>query len=351
MLPTVALAEPEEAPSAVDPVKLVHDLDPRVIAVGEEDPRGARRGIGGDHVVRVLETVELLEEDVGGVGRPLHARDVMVARVRVGLDPAGRPARGRDDADADGGVDLADLGVRDGRDLRVAARREVHEREVLHPGGVELPVSEVPAIGAPTQAVAQAELLLVDPVGRAVDAVRTAVARQRRDAQVGQGLHVKIVRVHVGHAGPVRRQRREEQRGRRSGAAELTQRARRAVQHPVIAAGLLAPYFLGVGEDQQRGRVLRPFIFLELEGPGGAWRQQLAGGDQHRPLARRRIDPDDVLDLGRLGVVLEGLRRLQRREGLAILEPIRRPPALRAEFLLRAENPVDAQPSGRGGVT
>ena len=209
----------------------------------------------------------------------------------------------------------------------------------------------MPAIGAPTQAVAQAELLLVDPVGRAVDAVRATIGRQRGDGQVGQGLHVDVVRVHVGHTGPVRRQRGEEQRGRRGGAAQLTERARRAVQHPIIAAGLLAPDLLGVGEDQQRGRVLRPLIFLELEGPGGARWQQLAGGHQDRPLARRRIDPDDVLDLGRLGVVLEGLRRLQRREGLAILEPIRRPPALRPEFLFRPEDPVDAQPSGRGGIT
>ena len=295
----------------------------------------------------------MLEEDAGGVGRPLHARDVMVARVGVGLDPTGRPARGGDDADAAGGVDLADLGVRDGRDFRVAARGEVHQREVLHPGGVELPVGEVPAVGAPAQAVAQAELLLVDPVGRAVDALRAAVGGQGGDGQVGQGLHVDVVRVHVGHAGPVGRQRGEEQRSRRGRAAELAQRARRAVQHPIIAAGLLAPDLLGVGEDQQGGRILRPFILLDLERSGGARRQQLAGGDQDRPLARRRVDPDDVLDVGRLGMVLESLRGLQGREAPTIRQPVCRPPGLRAELPFRPEDPVHAQPSppgaGRGG--
>src|SRR5690606_36394898 len=81
-----------------------------------------------------------------------------------------------DHADADLGVGLAGLRVAEAGVLGVE-RAEVRHLEVPRGGLVELEEGDVTAVGAPAEAVAEAELLLVDPVERAVD-----------DAALGAGV-------------------------------------------------------------------------------------------------------------------------------------------------------------------
>src|SRR5690606_16722806 len=82
------------------------------------------------------------------------------------------------DAHADVAVGLA--GKREAeRDRARLLAPQVEHREVARGRLVELVEGQVAAVGAPAPAVAQRELLLVDPVRRAVDdRPRRAVGRQ-----------------------------------------------------------------------------------------------------------------------------------------------------------------------------
>ena len=202
--PTVAFAQPQETRAAIDPGHLVHDFHPGVVSVREEDFRGAGNRVARDDVVGVLEAIELLEEDAAGIRGPLHARDVMVPGIGVRGEPTRRAAGGVDDADLARGVRLPDLGIGEGRELRVKAVRVVDEREFAHARGVELPISNVLAVGAPSQAVAQAEFFFVHPIGGAVDGMRAAIGAQREDAEVHERLHVHVVLVHIRDAPAIR---------------------------------------------------------------------------------------------------------------------------------------------------
>ena len=170
--------DPDELLAPWQADDLVHLLDPRLRFVAERAMDFACAGVGEQHVVAVLQPVHLLQHHRARVG-PVHPRDVEVARLAGRAHP-GRPAAGRGhDPDADRGVGRAGLGIRELRHLRIERVGVVDQREALDAGGVELPVGDGAAVRAPAVAVADAEFLLVDPVGGAVDDVAAAIARQR----------------------------------------------------------------------------------------------------------------------------------------------------------------------------
>jgi len=336
--PAVALAQPQETRPGFDPSHLIHDLHPSVVAIGEEDFGRAGDGVAGDDLVGVLEAIQLLEKDAPGIGGPLHARDVMIARIGIRVEPTRRPTRGIDDADLAGGVGLPDLGICEVGELGVEVVGIVDQREFAHAGGVELPIGDVPAVRAPPQAIAQAEFFFVHPIGGAVDGVRTAIGGQRSDAQVGQRLDIDVVLAHVRDAAPIRRERGEEHRRRSGRTTQLTEGAGLAVQDPVIAPGLFAPDALGVREDQEGFGVVTPRILLDLQRGVLTRRQEFLGRNEDLAPAGFRVIADDVLDLLGFRVPLEGLRDFQGRETLAVLQPMRRAPALGTELLGLTEN-------------
>ena len=80
----------------------------------------------------------------------------------------------------------------------------------------------------------------------------------------GEILHVEIVLPDVRHPAAVGRELGEhERRGLGLAAAELPERAARAVEHPVVTAGVEPPDRLRVGEDQQLPAVGRPGVVLD----------------------------------------------------------------------------------------
>ena len=167
------------------------------IAEDPRDPAGA--GVGAEQVLLVLQPVQLLDGE-RAVVLPLEPGQVAVARIARRLHPGRVAAVGRDDADPRRRVGRAGLGIRDLRRHRVDAVGVVDQREDADARGVELPVGDAAAVGAPAEAVADAELLLVDPVGGAVDDRLRAGGRQPRDPAVGQPLDVQVVGADVGHA-------------------------------------------------------------------------------------------------------------------------------------------------------
>ena len=111
--PAVSFAQPEELLIVVNPVDFVLLIDPGVVVIRQDGGDLAVVDIRQHDADRVLVPVELLENDLVGVARPFHEGDVVVARVAGNVQPARFSARGRDDADAAGGIGFADLGILD----------------------------------------------------------------------------------------------------------------------------------------------------------------------------------------------------------------------------------------------
>src|SRR5262249_42743814 len=170
-LPAVALAQPGTLLAALQPVKVIVDLQPRLVALNQDRLHLPGRAVSKQDLVRILEAVELLQHDPARIVCPVHAGDVVVARVAGHLHPNEDIARlrlGTDDADTAGRVGPADLGIFETLDLLVQAIRLVDEEVIVHAARVELPEGDELAIRAPAKAVVQPELLLVDPVEHAV---------------------------------------------------------------------------------------------------------------------------------------------------------------------------------------
>ncbi len=211
VLPAIALARPQERSALVDPAHFLDHVDPclRLIAKGARHLAGG--GIGDQEIVLVLQPVQLLDRERAAV-EPLQARKIRIPRIARGPHPRRLAARGADDPDAHGGIRGPGLGVRDRRDRRVERGRVVDEREDPDAGRVELPVGDALAVGAPAEAVADAEFLFVDPVRRAVDGRLRPIFRQRHGAAVGEALDVDVVAADVGHARAVGRELGEHER-------------------------------------------------------------------------------------------------------------------------------------------
>ncbi len=305
--PAVALAHPEESLAALDPLDVPgreargapaevaeRDVATRVVLLRQDRADLAGPGVAQHHEVRVLEPVELLEDDLVGARGPVHAGQVVLARVAGNVEPLRRSARRAHDADARGGVPLAGLRVGERRDLRIEPGGLVDEAELLDARGVELPVGDPLAVGAPLPAVAAEELLLVDPVERPVDEEPRPVVGEPLGAAVREALDVEVVLTDVGDARPVGRELREHQRRRLGVAAELLERPARDVEQPVVAARVRSPDLLRVREDEQRARVRAQPELVDLERRARARRDELRRGHDDAPGPARRVVPHEV---------------------------------------------------------
>jgi hypothetical protein len=63
MPPAVLLARPRDGAAAVDLDEIVHAVDPRLVGVAIHAPHLAALWIGEEQIVRVLQPVQLLNED------------------------------------------------------------------------------------------------------------------------------------------------------------------------------------------------------------------------------------------------------------------------------------------------
>ena len=255
--PAAPIREPDQVAAPVHEGEVVHHVHPGAVALGEERADRAGPRVGEQHGDGVLQAVEVLQHQLGRRRpsahgrRPLHPRDVGVARVAGHRHPAGGTAGGAHDADPSGGVRLPGLRVLHREDRGVQRVGVVDEGEVAHAAGIELPVRDRLAVRAPPPPVAQPQLLLVHPVEGAIDGGAGAVAGELDDTAGGQVFDVEVELAHVADAAPVRRELREHQRrGPRRRPAELPEPPRSAVEDPVVPAGIRAPDGLGVGEDE-----------------------------------------------------------------------------------------------------
>ena len=116
--PAVALVQPQKAAGAIEPVKVVLHVHPRVVSLGMNRAHGAGGSVGEHHVQRVLEAVEALQHQFA-FPRPLHTREALLTRVAGYLHGTNLAAFGRNHAHAGRRVCLAGLGILDSGESRV----------------------------------------------------------------------------------------------------------------------------------------------------------------------------------------------------------------------------------------
>ena len=245
------------------------------------------------------------------------------------------------DADPGGGVRLPGLRVLDRLGEGVERVGVVDQVEVADFVGVELPVRDRRAVGAPAPAVLQPELFLVHPVEGAVDHGPGAVGGELGEGAGREVLDVEIVLADVSHPPAIRGELREHQGGRLGRSAELVEATGRPVERPVVAAGVGPPDRLRVREDQHRPEVRGPGVALDGEGNAVAGGHERLRGHQDGPRSR----PGVVLhQVAALAAVRRGL---ERRVGRAVAQPPGRAERLGPE-IGRGENPVNGEEGGVG---
>src|SRR6185436_6247177 len=106
-------AQPNEFLSVINPSGRVFILDPRVVRLGKDRAHFASFRITEHYAVGVLQPVELLQDDLGGVGRPTHPGEVMIARIARHAEPARLASKRADYAYTRGRILFAGLRVRD----------------------------------------------------------------------------------------------------------------------------------------------------------------------------------------------------------------------------------------------
>ena len=195
----------------IDPADVLVGIHPRRRLVAKHQPRRARARIAAKQVVTVLQAVQLLDRERVLVD-PRQAGDVVLAWIAGHLHPRGGAAVGIDHTDAHRAVARPCLRVRNARERRVQRIGGVDQRERLDAGAVELPVGDGAAVRTPAERIADAEFLLVHPIGRAVDRRLAAVSGQPRDPAIVEALDEDVVGAHVRDARRIGRELRKQQR-------------------------------------------------------------------------------------------------------------------------------------------
>ena len=228
MPPTISFTGPQEAFAVVNPFSIAagqSSLVPIDVAPGNVNPGiilfhqhwtyFAGANVAQHESVVVLQTIQLLNDDLVRIRGPFHARQVVVARVTGNIEPTSGAAGCGYHPDARGGICLARLRIREGSDDGIETGRIVNEQHFLHAVSVELPVSNVLTVGTPAEAVPAEQLFFIDPIEGAIHHISRAVSCQLRDLRiVAEAFNIDIILADIAHACSVRRELGKHQRRR-----------------------------------------------------------------------------------------------------------------------------------------
>ena len=248
--PSVPLTHPREPLAFLQPLHPIVRLHPRAVRVLKDVPQIVLPNRRCPHLVAVLRSVHLLDEQLVRAWHKLHPRQVVVALITGNRQPSGRASLCTYIPHLHSTVRRASLGVGEVLHDGVDAIHVVDDVKPSRAARVALPVGYVPSVATPTETVATAELLLIHPVERAVHNGVTPVCGDGSAGLCLQILHINVVAAHVGHLARIGRELGKHQAALRQSLTQLIQRARLAVQHPVVATSVIAPHFLRVRKQQ-----------------------------------------------------------------------------------------------------
>ena len=263
---------------------VVHALDILLRALLVDDALAAVR-LAQHHFEGVLAAVEAVEPQPS-VGRVADAGNVLVG-LSSRVDAVFPARREVGDPELDGGVLLPGLGVFERVGLVVELAVEAHHLHQRHFRFVEAQEGQLPSVGRESVGARRAELLLVDPVRRAVDdcVPRPVVGDALRFAR-SDVPDVEVVAVGVGDLPPV---------GRKGGVARrfglLKNRPYAAVGEQVVLRRV------GVAVDRRAARGDQDHPLVGREGVVGNREVRRGRGEQRYAFGGRGVGiaPDVVV--------------------------------------------------------
>src|SRR6266550_9525989 len=186
--PAVTFARPKKSLAVIYPLDIAasqarlvpvdvapRDVHPGVVFFGKHRMNFASLAITKHDHVRVLQAVELLNDNFIGVCGPLHAGQIVVAWVAGNIEPACGAPGGAYHTNACGRISLTCFWIRKRSDLWIESSCVVDELHLFHAFGIKLPVGDLFAVRTPAPAVAAKEFLFIDPVESAIDNVARAI--------------------------------------------------------------------------------------------------------------------------------------------------------------------------------
>src|SRR6185437_6496009 len=219
--PSILFAHDEELPAVMNRLcfrqSTKADSDEGIIVIAPHllNSARSRAGVGEKIVVRVLQAIELLDEECVSIG-PLDARNVVLARIPGDTHPLHASATiSIHYANAHGRICCSCQWIRNlhlhrirsglriwnlGDDLALLAK-VVHEREVPDAMQVELPERNSLPVRAPTKTVVQSQLFLIHPVGAAIDDKGGAIVSESLNRSAREVFDIDIVVLDVGGLG------------------------------------------------------------------------------------------------------------------------------------------------------
>ena len=287
----VAPAEDEEGVIA-DELHVVGHGEVFRLGLLEDAAQVAGVDVGKPEVEVLMIAGEDFDPEDAGID-PAEAGDVVVADVHGNFEPAGVAAAGADDADVDGGIGIAGLGITLLVDGGVDGD-PVDERVLGDAGLVHLEVGDFLRVRRPEVVAADVELFEVNPVDNAVE--EGAVVRVG-EGQGGRGaigpLDVEIVVVEVGDELAVGG-KPGIVAGRQAGVADLHAGAVLQRVEPEGAVGIEKDV-LGVGRPDVVGLVITGAVIAVALGQGGVEQDgDFAVGDQFFGSGVGRLDGGEV---------------------------------------------------------
>ena len=170
--------------SVIQKVNVVDVLGPRVCALTQQFLCVAGIYVGNESPVNVLLSSKLLNEQLFTITGPLHAYQVVLARVAGNIHPLCFAATGRHDTNTHSGVSFTDFRVRKLFKRRVQLVGVIDHGKHRRAFGIELPVGNVLPVRAPAETVTQEEFFLIHPVESTVDDGVATVVGQLANAEV-----------------------------------------------------------------------------------------------------------------------------------------------------------------------
>src|ERR1700722_19179912 len=130
---------------------------------------------------------------------------------------------------------------------------------------VDLPVSDLFAVGTPAKTIAAIEFLFVNPVKSSVDHFIRAIAREPGERTTLHGFDIEVVVAHIPNMSSIGRELGEHESRGFGIATEFVELAGGSLENPVIAASVSTPDFHGISVNQYIIEILGEFVAIDAE--------------------------------------------------------------------------------------
>jgi len=203
MTPAIALTYPEEFFSWLQPAELRNRFYPGFITVSENGCHLACFTVTCHYRDFILVAVEILKDDQARESSPIHLRHIVLVRLPGQLEPESFSAFRTDHSQAAGCIGLTWFGIFKRNNLRIKGGSVINHLKKWFLRRIELPVSNIAAIRAPSDSTAQEKFFLVDIIKVPIKNIFAAIGRNLNEPRGGQVFYIYVVFIDISNLFPI----------------------------------------------------------------------------------------------------------------------------------------------------